>query len=552
MKKVLATLLALMLLCSSAMAVTVAEPGTLPLTDEDVTLVIGITQNVLVTNYEENWLTQYLEGKTGVKLDFNLFPSDQAKQKFSLMVAGGEQLPDIVILGLNDTEKLNYGQDGYFVALNDWLENDAYFWQLAMDTWTTPEEKADVLRYAYSADGNIYGYPGYYIDPGDATALGLWINKAWLDNLGLEVPTTTDELYEVLKAFKEQDANGNGDPDDEIPLIGHTGWRGDVCLYIINSFIYDCFDADFGWQLDVKDGKLYAPFTTDEFRQALEYLHKLSDEGILSPLSFSQGQAELKAILSAPDDQDSLVGAFSGHPSPLFDNTAMPQRVYEYVGVPAMVGPEGVAWSPYSGWFGNYNQFVTADGVDPYLAFRFLDACAEQEASISIRYGEPGVDWQYTNEGIIRHHYLEGYGPIYELLTTLSGRSVWTDENDVIWHTNFANMLPPKLFAGLSGAPYEGWMAQKMDVLWYSTVPLRYYAHPDELSLKLIFTAEELDEISDVEASIRSYVEENITAFILGNRDIEAEWDAYISELEAIGLERYLEVAQDSYDRLNG
>lgn len=51
------------------------------------------------------------------------------------------------------------------------------------------------------------------------------INKQWLDNLKLEVPATTDELYTVLKAFKEQDANGNGDSKDEIPMMGTPAGR---------------------------------------------------------------------------------------------------------------------------------------------------------------------------------------------------------------------------------------------------------------------------------------------------------------------------------------
>ena len=51
----------------------------------------------------------------------------------------------------------------------------------------------------------------------------IWINQTWLDNLGLDVPTTTEELYTVLKAFKENDPNGNG-IQDEYPLVGGTGW----------------------------------------------------------------------------------------------------------------------------------------------------------------------------------------------------------------------------------------------------------------------------------------------------------------------------------------
>ena len=68
-------------------------------------------------------------------------------------------------------------------------------------------------------DGHIYTLPGKKpLRPKGCDTP--FINKAWLDRLGLEMPTTVDEWYEVLKAFKEQDANGNGDPNDEIPLTG--------------------------------------------------------------------------------------------------------------------------------------------------------------------------------------------------------------------------------------------------------------------------------------------------------------------------------------------
>lgn len=50
----------------------------------------------------------------------------------------------------------------------------------------------------------------------------VYLNKTWLDNLGLTYPETVEELYTVLKAFKEQDANGNGDPNDEIPISFDT------------------------------------------------------------------------------------------------------------------------------------------------------------------------------------------------------------------------------------------------------------------------------------------------------------------------------------------
>jgi ABC-type glycerol-3-phosphate transport system substrate-binding protein len=348
-----------------------------------------------------------------------------------------------------------------------------------------------VLKYATSADGNIYGYPSYYSDPGDNSALGMWINKAWCDKLGLAIPTTTDELYNVLKAFKDNDPNGNG-LADEIPLIGHAGWMGDVCTQLTNAFIYDAWDPDFSYQLNVVDGNLVAPFVTEEWHNALRYLNKLSAEGLLSPLSFSQTQNELKAILSAPNDQPTLVGAFVGHPSPLFGSDGAVDRVQEYVAVPAMIGPEGVQWSPYKMAKPACKAFVTVDCENPDLAFRVLDALAREDMSLTMRYGEQNIDWEYTTEGEIRHKYLEGFVPIYGQPAT--SRTPWTTENNIIWNVNDLNMLPPKLFAGLAGEPYpEGNRRYQMDTLWYSSVPLRHSKHPENLAFGLIKTQDEID-----------------------------------------------------------
>ena len=135
-----------------------------------------------------------------------------------MMVAGGETLPDIVVLpGLSDVERYNYGSGGYFIPLDEYMENDAVNWNKTMDTWATGQQKESVLRDARSFDGKIYAFPQFYCDPADASSLYMSINKQWLDNLKLEVPATTDELYTVLKAFKEQDANGNGDSGTRSP-----------------------------------------------------------------------------------------------------------------------------------------------------------------------------------------------------------------------------------------------------------------------------------------------------------------------------------------------
>lgn len=554
MKKFLAMLMALMMLCASAAALELSEVGVLPLTTEEVTLTIGLQTNALTTDYENNYVTQLIEEKTGVNLDFVMLPADkaEAKQKFSLMVAGNQELPDILVLGLNEAERFQYGRDGYFLPLNDYIENLSYYWNISMDTWASQKEKENVVKYAASPDGNIYGYPSYYIDPADASALYMSVNKVWLDNLGLEVPTTTDELYNVLKAFKENDANGNGDPNDEIPLMGHTKWMGDVVTYITNAFIYNAFDADFGYQLTAENGKLSAPFVEDAYRDALRYLRKLAEEGLLSELSFSQTDAEMKAIMQAPADQASLVGVMVGHPSPMF-GTDVP-RTLDYVGIPSLTGPEGVNYAPFGFQSGTYNAFITADCEYPELAFRVIDACAETTTSMSIRFGIQDVNWRYVDGGPSRYSGIsDEYVAVYEQNFTPGIDAPWTTENNTIWHVNVFNMLPPKLMGGNMLVPYASqYQEYKLGELCYNTFPARYNLHPEEMPIKLLFNEEELDQVSDIEASIRSYVDEAQALFVLGQKDIENDWEAYLNELNAIGLDYYLEVAQGAYDRING
>jgi len=101
--------------------------------------------------------------------------------------------------------------------------------------------------------------------------------------------------------------------------------------------------------------------------------------------------------------------------------------------------------------------------------------------------------------------------------------------------------------------PYASqYQEYKLGELCYNTFPKRYNLHPEEMPYKLVFTEDELDQISDIEASLRTYVDEANVLFTLGQLDIENDWESYLNELKAIGLDYYLEVAQGAYDRING
>lgn len=549
MKRILAMVLALLLTAASASAVELSAPGTLPLVSQEVSLSIGLPLQPDCTDYVDNSYTHLIREKTGVSLTFELLPSDanEARQKISLMISANQTLPDILHIGLSDSEIAAYGAAGIFLPLNDYLENDAVFFHEACEKWLTEEEYTKLMTYGRSLDGNIYGMPSYSITVDSTSALGLWINKSWLDTLGLQVPTTTQELYQVLVAFRDGDPNGNG-LKDEIPLTGATGWVGDVVQELLNSFLYYCYTPSYGYQFNAEDGQLIAPFTQEAFREGLRYVNTLYSEGLISPLSFTQSTAELRTIMTAPNDEATKVGAFTSHPSPVFGGTGDVERVKEYIALPAMIGPEGVAYTAHEAGLPSYALYITKDCAEPDLAFRLLDAMREETINLSSRFGEKDVDWYETNEGKIPVQ-IEGYEPKFGKKTDRP--DPWSTANNIIWGTTGFSFLPNKLMGCMTIPEWPTELrAYQMQTLWYDSVPLRNGKHPAERPLKIVLSDEETERVAEIKSSIETYVTDTTNRFVTGDLSLDKDWDAYLNTLKSIGLEEYLATLQTAYDRM--
>ena len=218
-----------------------------------------------------------------------------------------------------------------------------------------------------------------------------------------------------------------------------------------------------------------------------------------------------------------------------------------------MEGPAGVEYAPFGYQGGNNSIFITADCENPDEAFRFLDAMQDTELSLSMRFGEKDVHWRYA-EGESRYSALgEEYKAVYEQNFNPDESVPWTTENNIIWHDNTLNSLPPLLMGGNLNVPFSDELQEyKMTELCYKVFPERYDLHPEEMPIKISFNEEETNRINDIQTSIQTYVDESITRFALGDLDIESDWESYLSELDAMGLAEYLETSQTAYDRANG
>lgn len=521
--------------------------GVLPIVESPVTLTIGHSRLPTITDWDDNHFTHWLEEKTGLNFEFELWSSAEVVQKIQLLIASDSVLPDIIFNSLNKKDVDTYGMDGYFLPVDDYIEKYGYHLEIeaakvgdAYDILTGGGSFYQwLLDISKAPDGKSYVYGHLHQDPTTSYARQWYINQKWLDTLGLDKPKTTDEFYNVLKAFKNNDPNQNGKPD-EIPLVGSpTGWYTQVEIAVLSAFTYIPFPVR-SMILNEKD-EVDAFFIKEEYKEGLRYLNTLCKEDLLSPLSFTQDNAQLKAMLDIPAEQDTLVGVFGGHPTVVL--TAGNEKIMEYEALPPLTGPDGVCWSQYVVPVPRFDTFITKYCKTPEIAFRFLDFLKSEEASMTGRFGREGTDWWYVEDGnsLIKDLGFEGFYDI-KLGALTNTNIVWGNQNGVF--------LPSRIMGGRVSGVDENEAVQHATNIHYGGFLTRYGKTPKiATSLDLRLTFEESDEIKEIEATINSYVEEARSRFIVGELDLDRDWDKYLKDLQSMGLERYLQIYQDCYSR---
>ena len=513
------------------------ESGQLPILKEKEKITIGIAQLSQVIDYDTNALTKNIEEDVNVDIEFVFFPETDAQGKFSIMANSGTEMPDIIMgYDLIQQNASVYGASGLFLPLNEYYEDPdiSYYFHHEI-----PEEDQELmLKGVTSADGNIYAMASYYPALANEISQRYWINQTWLDKLGLDMPTTTEEFYEVLKAFKTQDPNGNGKAD-EIPLIGSKdGWNQRPQDFLMNAFVYANNDQKY---LMVKDGKVMASYTQPEWRDGLEYMNMLCTEGLLDPMSYTQDVKQLKALLENEEVQ--LVGCLAaGSMSAYLPES---ERRVDMEPLPPLTGPEGVRYAAYSPTTIIEEMAITKYCKNPELAFRLGDYLYEESMSMMTRYGVEGVDW--TREGADKEK-----GLYEDSLGIPCGFLILNDIWNVDQNSSWRQVGPAYRSGSMSDQGVAANPDPKATVSMLSKAVGLYKDYtPTEYVNNLVYTVDEKEERAELYTTIKAARDEAIVRFITGDRPL-SEWDDYLKELEACGLERYLEIEQSAYDRAEG
>jgi putative aldouronate transport system substrate-binding protein len=365
---------------------------------------------------------------------------------------------------------------------------------------------------------------------------------------------TVDEVYQYLKKVVNEDGNGNGIKDELGILYFPNGNRSNIEQWIVNAYVY----WNEGSFFNITDGKVWEPFSTPEFREAFKVLNKWYKEGLIHDLSFSIATgSEMKVLLETPECY--TIGIFGGHPTVVCDSKSMIGQEYTNLNVLNAETDKGGYTVLRSNISMDMNVSITSDCANPELAFRFLDHNLNPELGPVFRYGEPGVNW------ISIPGYIEVDGKkveVYDETGFPAGYHVikdeWSTETKCTWHGSMNKMWVAEGYKnGLNFNPGYGGFAyyfapgSRNELTWKNCLEIKGGVEPAEKFFNVIYSAEEMEVVTEVQASVIDTLNTWRAEFITGVKDpnSDADWAAFIDDLEEKGMYDWMEAAQDAYTR---
>lgn len=473
---------------------------------------------------EEMWMWKRYEEMTGIHVEWEEIPREGYEERKNIIIAAND-LPDAFYQAPFSTDEIGkYGSQGTFISLSDLIEQNGPSIKEMFEQYPSIEKGLTM------PDGNIYSLP-YVCEDTLETSRRYNINKKWMDNLSLEVPSTVEELSNVLEAFKTQDANGNGDADDEYPLYFHDGMYNEFEMNLAGSFgLVNRGMAAGGEWIDLgPDGKVRFYPTDERMKELWQQMKEWWDAGYFHPETFSG----IDYARWAADGSDDKIGLFSWN-----NRYYVGEKVGEnYIQIPTFKGPHGDAI--YAGvhplMITNWSFMITSANQYPEETIKWVDFFYSPEGSMFGYFGEEDVTYNLDENG----------NPVYidEILNYEGGAQLgafqWVDN---VYGGCYPFIEPPieKRLAA-RGTNLEDFNGMAAD----AHLPFM----PEEIWPAFPPTPEESEEISALLTDINAYIEEMRVKFITGEMSLDSDWDTYVETLNKMGLERYIEIKQQQYER---
>ena len=518
-----------------------ADPGT-PNTNTDQTdfkIISGIS--ALSGGYDDNPVLKEMMENTGITIEWETM-SDSLAEQVNIRITGGD-LPDAFqAVGFSNYDLGRYGRGGTFIDLTPYVTDSSIMPNLSKILTEHPEIKAAITQ----DDGKIYGLPAGEMM--GTAAVGAdeefaiyavpefsMINKKWLDDLGLPVPKTLEELETALQAFKDNDMAHKiygADAGSTIPLsCGFDQWCWGQNIYY-SGFGFTNFNSDICWDLDVgSDNKVYFHSDQDNYRQAVTWLHDLYSKGLVDVEMFSQTDTQYMSKCSQ---------GWVGVATWWYIEELMGDYAADYVYLPPLEGPNGC----------NVNIMTAGNSVNSGQ-LSITKSCKSPATLLKF------YDQWYTGENVMQLQ----YGPIGEYFTGQDDKGMWLSITEDEARAKFGKsagevkaqleVAGPKLILSeyYTNVFYmEDRAVERLQNLVDTWLP--YVKDKAYYPVNVVFTAQELEDIDLYKTDFVDHVKEQEALWIRDGGPSDAEWEAYKTELnDTYGMNNLIEIYQAAYDR---
>lgn len=518
-KKIASLLIAVCLVFSLCTTMASAEGTTLKYWSA-----LGEKASQVITSNAQVPIYDVLEEMTGTAIDWvNVSMTDRDTQ-LNLLIASNN-LPDMIFYEWQTSYSGGLAKaisDGVAIPLNDLIDEYAPNFKALL------EASPELAKQVALDDGTIAMFPSARTDPRVRIWFGPQIRQDWLDRLGLAMPETIEDWYNVLTAFNEQDANGNGDPSDEIPF--EAAGATSLANYLLS------FSGAYGLVRDtfcVKDGKVVYSPADPAYKDFLAEMAKWYDEGLIDSDFAATDNASAKSLITTD-----VVGAYFGSLAGNLGgyNSALKEVVPDgqIVGAPWVKAADGVGYqqeAEHAKALTGAGTVITTACKDPVAAVKWLDEHYSEAGSLLMTFGIEGQSYEMVD-----------------------GKPVLTDE--------ILNN-PEGLTYDIALAKYamkpNTWEAMDDTYAIYSQYNLQsdvqkaannLWAEGDTgiLMPPVSLTVEESSEFSKIMNEITTYVSESVVKFVMGQTEID-EFDTFVENLKGMGIERAVEIEQAAYDR---
>lgn len=470
------------------------------------------------TDWNEIMVWQKYEEMTGIRIEWDEYTSADIEEKRNLALAS-DQLPDIFFRTVMPDNNIDmYGREGSFIRLNELID------QYAPNIKRILDENPGIRKAISTDDGSIYSLPNLFDAPSIQVNRKLFINQEWLEATNQTMPTTTDELYEVLKAFRDGDPNQN-QKVDEIPLTADN--LNDIILPLRGAFgLGNRGNAGGNWDMDPDSGELRFFPASESYKEMLAYLNKLYSEKLLDQEIFTTSGTQVLA-----NNEQNLVGSFS------FGNVIARanSNADAYAGLEAaLIGPNGDQMhTAVLGNVGSRGAFlISKNNPHPEASIRWIDYLYSDEGARMLFLGFEGETYEQTSDG--------SYEFLPEIVENIPEGSSF-DQVTAKYVPYAGGSLPTvvkeEYFKGGETQP----SAQEASA---NLIPYL----PEEVWEPFSFTAEEADEKLTLEADLNGLVTQKTAEFVQGKASLD-DFDNYVKQLERMGLDRLKEIYTSAYAR---